>query len=85
MKDKLRKVYVDVVLRNDTLGNLYPLLIAWEDGRKFEVDRVKHVCRAASTKVGGCGIRYTIVVRGRETFLFHEDNKWFVEAKEYEL
>ena len=39
-------------------------------------------CRAASTKVGGTGIRYTVQICGKPTFLFDEENgKWFVEAK----
>ena len=33
-------------------------------------------------KVVGGGIRYTVMIRGKESFLFHEGNKWFVEAKE---
>ena len=79
---KSRTVYVDVVLRNDKSGFIRPLEVTWEDGQKFEVDRVRHICRAASTKVGGCGIRYTVSICGKDTFLFHEDDKWFVEAKE---
>jgi len=46
------------------------------------IDRLKHKCRAASTKVGGCGIRYTVMIGGHESFLYNEDEKWFVEAKE---
>ncbi len=76
-----RKVYVDVLLQNDKKGCLKPLKITWEDGSIFEVDSVKNVCRAASTRVGGCGDRYTILVEGMETYLFHEDNRWFVEGK----
>ena len=33
-------------------------------------------------KVGGCGIRYTVMIGGHESFLYNEDEKWFVEAKE---
>lgn len=57
-----------------------PTLIRWEDGRKFAVDRVLDVRQAASLKVGGAGMRYTIRVRGKETFLFREQYRWFVEA-----
>jgi hypothetical protein len=39
------------------------------------------VCKAASTKVGGCGIRYTVRIEGKETYLFDEDGKWFVEEE----
>ena len=66
----------------DAEGNIRPRLIRWIDGRVYEIDRLKHKCRAASTKVGGCGIRYTVMIGGHESFLFNEDEKWFVEAKE---
>lgn len=53
---------------------------AWEDGRKYEITRVKDKRRAASTRAGGVGERYTCVVDGKEIFLFYEDNNmWFME------
>ncbi len=83
MKEHTTKVYVNVILRNTKEGVLRPLIVEWTDGLSYEVDRVKDVVRAASTKVGGCGIRYTIMIAGKETYLFHEDDRWFVEAKHY--
>lgn len=57
-------------------------MVILADGQKSEVDRVRHCCRAASTKVVGTGIRYTVSICGQDTFLFDEENgKWFVEAK----
>ena len=42
--------------------------------------RVKDKRRAASTRAGGVGERYTCVVDGKEIFLFYEDNNmWFME------
>ena len=36
--------------------------------------------RAASTKAGGVGERYTCIVNGKEVHLFYEDNNmWFME------
>ena len=59
-----------------------PRFITLEDGRKFEIDRLIHRCRAAATKVGGTGIRYTVSICGKQTYLFDEENgKWFVEFK----
>ncbi len=76
----MRKVYIDVILKNDREGMLRPLSIEWENGEVFEIDRLIDRRKAASTKVGGCGMRYTVVINGKEKFLFHEDDKWFVEA-----
>ena len=78
-----RKVYVGVVIRVTPEGAVRPMSITFEDGKKYEIDRVRYACKAAATKVGGTGTRYTVVIGGRETYLFAEENgKWFVEAKE---
>ena len=77
----MRKVFVEVIARFDTEGNITPLTVIWEDGRIFEVDKILDVRRAASLKVGGIGVRYTCRIHGRETFLWYEDSQWFVEGK----
>ena len=77
-----RKVYVDVILRKDKSGATRPLRIIWENGRVYEVERLLYICRAASMKVGGCGMRYTVQICGRETYIFEEDGRCFVEAHE---
>lgn len=73
------KKYVSVIAKFDTDGRVVPLTVLWEDGRKFEIDRILDVRRAASLKAGGVGIRYTVRIGRSETFLFYEDDKWFVE------
>lgn len=82
MEQKVYKKYVQVTATFTEDGKLLPLWVIWEDGRKFEVDRVKQCVRAASRKAGGVGWRYTCMIRGKEAFLYYEDNfKWFVEAR----
>lgn len=63
------KVYVDVLAEFSKDGLLIPKEITWEDGRKYEITRVKDKRRAASTRAGGVGERYTCVVDGKEIFL----------------
>lgn len=75
-----RKVYVRVNADFTEDGELRPRTITWTDGRRFEIMRVLFKVRAASTKVGGCGIRYTVVIEGKERFLFREEDRWFVEG-----
>jgi len=76
------KVYVDVtaIFRKD--GRLLPVSFVWEDGRKYEIERVLDITRAASLKAGGTGIRYTCMVHGHETYLFLEEDRWFMERKD---
>lgn len=78
-----RKVYVEVTLKVTAEGDVRPLTITFEDGCVYKIDRLKHRCRAHATKVGGTGIRYTIVINNKETYLFEDDGRWFVEAKGY--
>lgn len=79
---RCRKAYVSVNVDIDKEGCIYPRFIRWQDGLIFQIDQVLYKCRAASKKVGGGGIRYTFMIRGKESYLFHEGDKWFVEAKE---
>ena len=79
----VQKVYVDVNVDVHKDGTIRPKTITWTDGRIYEIDRLIKVCRAASTRAGGCGMRYTVSICGQETFLFNEADKWFVEGKVY--
>ena len=76
-----RKVYVDVIAEFTKEGGLTPVSLVWEDGRRYEIDRVTDARPAASLKAGGCGTRYTCRICGVHTFLFYEENRWFVEGK----
>lgn len=77
-----RKVFVEVTAKFDTEGIITPLSLLWEDGTVYEIDRVLDVRRAASLKAGGIGIRYTVKIDGKQSYLYYEEPKWFVEAKE---
>ncbi|BBF41365.1 hypothetical protein lbkm_0039 [Lachnospiraceae bacterium KM106-2] len=79
----MSKVYVDVIAEFTKEGTLFPIMIGWRDGRKFEIDKVKDVRRAASLRAGGVGMRYTCMISGQEKYLYYEDNNlWFVEGRE---
>jgi len=84
------KAYVTVVTEIRDDGMMLPLLIKWEDGIKYEVDRVIDVRPGYAAKAGGQGDRYTIMVNGRRTHLYFERStnitgkiigRWFVERK----
>ena len=79
------KVYVDV--NEDRLkdGKVLPLSFKWEDGNRYEIDRILDIRPAASLKAGGAGLRYTVRVKHKETYMFLEEyggvTKWFMERK----
>ena len=76
-----RKEYVDILLAVTADGFIRPGKLKFGDNDVYTVDRVIDVRRAASTKVGGTGIRYTVEICGKRTFIFEDEGRWFVEAK----
>lgn len=76
------KRYVDMIVRYTEDGQIIPLAIRWSPDQLYEIDRVLDVQRAASLRAGGTGIRYLCRIKGRERYIWLEENKWFVEAKD---
>lgn len=81
MEQQCRKVYVEVQVKVTAEGKVRPMTIKFEDGELYEIDRLIDCRRAHATKVGGTGIRYTVRIRNKETYLFEDEGRWFVEAK----
>jgi hypothetical protein len=79
--DNENKVYVKVEALFYPDGRLFPVAFWWENEHRYTIDRVLDVCRAVSLKAGGLGMRYTCVVHGRETYLFYEEDRWFMERR----
>ncbi len=87
---KSPKVYVAVKADFAADGTLFPRTITWEDGEKYEIDRVLDIRQAPALKAGGQGDRYTILIRGVQSYLFFERSanltgnnigRWFVERR----
>lgn len=85
------KTYVDVRVDFREDGRMVPRCIRWVDGHTYEIDRVLDVRSANAARAGGQGDRYTIKMKGQETYLFFEHSadfgnpivgRWFVERKE---
>lgn len=79
-----RKVFLPMTILVDEEGVVTPLSFRWLNGAIYEIDRILDKRPAASTKVGGCGMRYTVRIRGNERYLFEEDGWWFLEAPCYQ-
>ena len=79
------KVYLDVLEERDREGRIFPRSFVWEDGTRYEIDKVLQICRAASLRAGGAGLRYTVKINGRERYMFLEDDeraRWFMERRD---
>lgn len=77
----MSKIYVDVLAKYSSEGQLLPQRITWEDGRRYEIDRINDIRLASSLIIGGTGMRYTCQIRGQEHYLYYEgNNMWFIEG-----
>ena len=84
------KVYVAVRAEFKEDGIMLPRELTWEDGEKYAIDRVIDIRQAPALKAGGQGDRYTILVNGKQSYLFFERStnltgnvigRWFVERR----
>ena len=84
------KVYVRVNADFRADGVMLPRVITWEDGEKYDIDRIKDIQQAAAMKAGGQGDRYTVQINGHQSYLFFERSasltgnnigRWFVERR----
>ena len=71
---------VTVLARMIDTGNVVPVEIVWDDGRRFKIDKIIAKEKRASLKGGGKGVRYTVRIEGKEKYLFLDEYTWFVEV-----
>lgn len=81
MEANKHKIFIKITAEHDENGIIRPTILHWADGRKFTVDKVYDVRRAAALKAGGIGWRYNCLISGKQVYLFDEDGRWFVEGK----
>ena len=84
------KVYVGTKVSFNPDGVMIPTSVIWEDGREYIIDKVMDIRQAAAMKAGGQGDRYTIRVKGQQSYVFFERSpaltgnnigRWFVERR----
>lgn len=84
------KVYIGVEAAFRSDGVMMLRTIIWEDGTRYEVDRVLDIRPAPAMKAGGQGDRYTLRINGETTYIFFERStnltgnvigRWFAERR----
>ncbi len=70
---------ISVIAKMMSDKRVLPLQIVWEDGRVFDIDKVLDIRPTASTKGGGMGLRYKVMIGNNERYLFLDGYVWFIE------
>lgn len=84
--ERREKQYIDVAAIHYADGHVKPYEIRLPSGRRYSVRALGRPIAAASTKVGGFGLRYDVEVVDREgprswsTRLWRDGDRWYVEA-----
>lgn len=76
------KRYVEVVVRYCLDGRCDPLTIVWDDGQRFQIDRIERSGRGRCLNTPGYAIRYDVRIGRRMKHLYHDEAGWFVEVRE---
>ncbi len=77
-----RKQYVEVVATHYIDGSVRPQKIVLATGPVFEIEDSREAVRGKARTTGELTRRYVVKIRGKETFLYRDGERWFVEMKE---
>lgn len=77
------KIYVETLVRFPAEGGMRPVAVIWENGSRFEIDRIKFIDRAPARVSAVLPMRYTCVMGGRgKVSVFRRRDAALVRGKE---
>lgn len=74
------RVNVAVRCSVDAEGIISPKRIKWSDGRIWQIERVLHTCESPDQSFEG--VRYTVLIKGQEKYIYHTQQGWYVFASQ---
>ncbi len=81
MAEDGKKTYVRVEAWFSEDGSVHPTCVIWNDGVRYSVQGVLDVRPGVSLAANGAGMRYTVRIGSRVTYLYQAGTRWFVEQK----
>lgn len=83
--DTVLLTYVTVDARFAPGGEITPLSIYWENGKRYEVEAVRDMEPVMLFDSGMIGVRYICQVLGKDMQLYYgRDGRWCVERRQTE-
>jgi len=76
-----RKQYVEVIATHHIDGSVRPQQIIFAAGPTYDIEDVKDVVKVKTLSSIEIANRYAIVVKGKNTFLYEDCGRWFVEMR----
>ncbi len=77
-----RKQYVEVVATHYIDGSVRPQKIVFAAGPVYEIKESRDAGRGKARTTGEIARRFAVKIHGKETWLYEDGGRWFVEMKE---
>ena len=74
-----RKQYVEVVATHYIDGSVRPQKIVLATGAVYEIEDSREEAPGKAHTTGELARRYVVKINGKETFLYRDGERWFVE------
>lgn len=74
--------YIEVYAQWDKEGHVTPLAVELDNEKRYRVERVVRKHPMSVIVNGGIGMRYTVVIDGRERHLYY-DGRWWILVPGY--
>lgn len=74
-----KKIELDILVEHTKDGRSLPKTILWDDGRRFDIDKILDIRQATTLKCGGAGMKLYLQNLWQTACIFNEEDKWFVE------
>ena len=74
-----RKQYVEVVATHYIDGSVRPQKIVLATGPVYEIEDSREAAPGKAHTTGELARRYVVKIKGKETYLYRDGERWFVE------
>lgn len=79
MAEARRKQYVEVVATHYIDGSVRPQKIVLATGPVYEIEDSREATPGKAHTTGELVRRYVVKIKGKETYLYRDGERWFVE------
>ena len=73
------KKYIKVNAVFDTIGNVIPNYIVWDNNKKYPIEDIYDIRYFEPENETRYGIRYVCLIQGKPRCLYYLNNRWYVE------
>lgn len=74
-------VEVAVIAKFPIDGIVKPVAVVWEDGRRFDVEKIVDFTQLPKMDASGFRYIYKCIIAGTDRCIYYNDDKWYLECR----